>query len=68
MAILRHVEATPGERAAYIKQALAMRRAQGAEVAEGAPEPEGEAEARGRHVELTPRALRRARRRASSSC
>ena len=36
MAILRHVEATPGERAAYIKQALAMRRAQGAEVVEGA--------------------------------
>ena len=34
MAILRHVEATPGERAAYLKQALAMRRAQGAEVAE----------------------------------
>ena len=32
MAILRHVEATPGERAAYLKQALAVRRAQGAEV------------------------------------
>ena len=45
MAILRHVEATPGERAAYIKQALAMRRAQGAEVADGAAEaPEVEAE------------------------
>jgi DNA gyrase subunit A len=36
MAILRHVEASPGERAAYLKQALAMRRAQGAEVVEGA--------------------------------
>ena len=29
MAILRHVEATPGERAAYLKQALAVRRAAG---------------------------------------
>jgi DNA gyrase subunit A len=36
MAILRHVEASPGERAAYLKQALAMRRAPGAEVVEGA--------------------------------
>jgi DNA gyrase subunit A len=42
MAILRHVEATPGERAAYLKQALAMRRAQGAEVVEGAPDAEPE--------------------------
>ena len=54
MAILRHVEATPGERAAYLKQALAMRRAQGAEVAEGAPEPDAEAEAAEGSVELTP--------------
>ena len=45
MAILRHVEATPGEREAYLKQALAMRRAQGAEVADGALEPDAEAEA-----------------------
>jgi DNA gyrase subunit A len=45
MAILRHVEATPGERAAYMKQALAMRRAQGAEVAEGAVEAAAEVEA-----------------------
>ncbi len=54
MAILRHVGATPGEREAYLKQALAMRRAQGAEVAEGAPEPDGEAEAAEGSVELTP--------------
>jgi DNA gyrase subunit A len=44
MAILRHVEATPGERAVYIKQALAMRRAQGGEGVEGAAEAEVEAE------------------------
>ncbi len=52
MAILRHVEATPGERAAYIKQALAMRRAQGAEVAEAAPEVEAEEGAEA--VDLSP--------------
>jgi DNA gyrase subunit A len=45
MAILRHVEATPGEREAYLKQALAVRRAEGGEIAEGAPEPDAEAEA-----------------------
>ena len=53
MAILRHVGATPGEREAYLKQALAMRRAQGAEVAEGAPEPDADAEAAEGAVELT---------------
>jgi DNA gyrase subunit A len=42
MAILRHVEASPGERAAYLKQALAVRRAPGADVAEGAPEADAE--------------------------
>ena len=52
MAILRHVDATPGERAAYLKQALAMRRAQGAEVTEGAPEMEVEDGAES--VDLTP--------------
>jgi DNA gyrase subunit A len=52
MAILRHVEATPGERAAYLKQASAMRRAQGAEVVEGAPEPEIEEGAES--VDLSP--------------
>ena len=45
MAILRHVEATPGERAAYIKQALAMRRAQGAEVVDAGIEGAAEVEA-----------------------
>jgi len=45
MAILRHVEASPGERAAYLKQALAMRRAQGAEVVEGAATEAAEVEA-----------------------
>ncbi len=55
MAILRHVEATPGERAAYIKQALAMRRAQGAEIAEGAAEaPEVEAEEGAETIDLSP--------------
>jgi DNA gyrase subunit A len=54
MGILRHVGATPGEREAYLKQALAMRRAQGAEVAEGAPEPDADAEAAEGSVELTP--------------
>src|SRR6185436_6904141 len=55
MAILRHVEATPGERAAYIKQALAMRRAQGAEIVEGAAEaPEVEAEEGAETIDLSP--------------
>jgi DNA gyrase subunit A len=55
MAILRHVEATPGERAEYMRQALAMRRAQGAEIADspaGAPEVEAEEEAES--VDLSP--------------
>ena len=38
MAILRHTDATPAERAAYLKQAAAMRRAQGAEDADAAPD------------------------------
>jgi DNA gyrase subunit A len=58
MAILRHVEATPGERAAYMKQALAMRRAQGVEVTEGAVEAaaevEAEAEEGAEAVDLSP--------------
>jgi DNA gyrase subunit A len=54
MAILRHVDATPGERAAYIKQALAMRRAQGAEIVDGAAEaPEVEAEEGAETVDLS---------------
>ena len=54
MAILRHVEASPDERAAYLKQALAVRRTQGADGAEGAPEPDAEAETADGSVELTP--------------
>jgi DNA gyrase subunit A len=54
MAILRHVDATPGERAAYMKQALAMRRAQGAEVADGGDAPEVETEEGAEAVELSP--------------
>ena len=55
MAILRHVAATPGELEAYLKQAAAMRRAQGAEVADGAPEVEPEVESEGAEaVDLSP--------------
>ncbi len=36
MTILRHVEATPAERAAYLKQSTALRRLEGAEGEEGA--------------------------------
>jgi DNA gyrase subunit A len=57
MAILRHVEATPGEREAYIKQANAVRRAQDAEAAEAgaeAAEVEADAEEGAEAIELTP--------------
>jgi DNA gyrase subunit A len=54
MAILRHVEATPGERTAYIKQSLAMRRAQGAEVPENGTEVEVEAEEGAEAIDLSP--------------
>jgi DNA gyrase subunit A len=57
MAILRHVEATPGEREAYLKQAAAMRRAQDAEAAEGGAEAadvDAEAEEGSEAIELTP--------------
>jgi DNA gyrase subunit A len=54
MAILRHVAASPEERAAYLKQALAVRRTQGADIAEGAVEPDAEAEAADGSVELSP--------------
>jgi len=52
MAILRHAEASPGERAAYLKQALAVRRSQGAELAEAAAEVEAEEGAEA--VDLSP--------------
>jgi DNA gyrase subunit A len=54
MAILRHVAASPEERAAYLKQALAVRRTQGADVAEGAVEPDAEVEVADGSVELSP--------------
>jgi DNA gyrase subunit A len=58
MAILRHVGATPGEREAYMRQALAMRRAQDAEAAEAGTEApaeiEAEAEEGAEAIELTP--------------
>ncbi|WP_312165316.1 DNA gyrase subunit A [Phenylobacterium sp.] len=44
MAILRSVEASPAERAAYVKHANAMRRATGDEVDEVAPPDDDEAE------------------------
>ncbi len=48
MAVLRHVEASPAERAAYLKQAAAMRRAVDEEGGEGAaPGPENGEEERG---------------------
>jgi DNA gyrase subunit A len=58
MAILRHVGATPGEREAYMRQALAMRRAQDAEAAEAGAEAQAEVEAEAEEgaeaVELSP--------------
>ena len=60
MAILHHVEATPDERGAYVKQSAAIRRAQTseAEVESAAPEPveaeEGAEAATGGIAELTP--------------
>jgi len=53
MAILLHVEASPGERAAYLKQALSVRRAQGAEAADNGA-PEAEAEEGAETVDLSP--------------
>jgi DNA gyrase subunit A len=52
MAILRHVSATPGEREAFLKQSLAMRRAQG-ESPESAPEIETETEEGAEAIELS---------------
>jgi DNA gyrase subunit A len=54
LAILRHVAATPGERVAYLKQALSVRRAESGEITESAPEPEIDAETADAAVELTP--------------
>jgi DNA gyrase subunit A len=56
LAILTHVEATPAERAAYLKQATALRRAQSGETEESdvpAAEPEADAETVEGPAELT---------------
>jgi DNA gyrase subunit A len=54
MAILAHVEATPAERAAYLKQAGAVRRGQSGDDAEPAAEPEAENEAEVTAADLSP--------------
>ena len=55
LAILTHVDASPAERAAYMKQALVLRRAQGAEDGEvPVAEPEADAEAVDGPAEITP--------------
>jgi DNA gyrase subunit A len=54
MAILRHIDASPAERQAYLKQAAAMRRAQGQEDADVAVEAEADAEVIEGAAELTP--------------
>ena len=55
LAILTHVDASPAERAAYMKQALVLRRAQGAEDGEvPVAEPEADAEPVDGPAEITP--------------
>jgi DNA gyrase subunit A len=56
MTILDHIEASPAERAAYLKQAVALRRAQSAEASEteAAPEPEVGEEEGAEATELSP--------------
>jgi DNA gyrase subunit A len=54
MAILAHVEATPAERAAYLKQASTVRRGQGTEDAEVTADLEAEGVAEVSAAELTP--------------
>jgi DNA gyrase subunit A len=53
MAILAHVEATPAERIAYLKQASAVRRGQNGEELEAVAEPDGESEAEVGAAELS---------------
>jgi len=52
MTILTHVEAEAGERAAYLKQATMLRRAQGDEIADTVPDAESDEEVVG-EAELT---------------
>jgi DNA gyrase subunit A len=54
MAILAHVEATPADRAAYLKQAGAVRRGQSGDDAEPTAEPEAESEAEVTAADLSP--------------
>ncbi len=53
MTILNHVEADAATRIAYLKQANMLRRAQGEEITEGAPEPESDEEVGG-EADLSP--------------
>jgi DNA gyrase subunit A len=53
MAILAHVEATPAERIAYLRQAAAVRRGQNGEELEAVAEPDGESEAEVGAAELS---------------
>jgi DNA gyrase subunit A len=58
MGILRHIEATPGERAVYLKQALAVRRGQSAEGADAIPEVEADADTEGAEANVNLSAAR----------
>jgi DNA gyrase subunit A len=53
MTVLTHVDADPGERAAYLKQANMLRRAQGEEIAEEAAEVDADEEVVEGTAELT---------------
>jgi DNA gyrase subunit A len=53
MTILNHAEADAATRIAYLKQANMLRRAQGEEITEGAPEPESDEEVGG-EADLSP--------------
>jgi len=54
MTILNHVETDVATRLAYLKQATMLRRAQGEEIAESAPEAESDEEVASGVAELTP--------------
>ena len=54
MTILTHVDADAATRVAYLKQATMLRRAQGEEIAEAAPEPDLSDEEAAGDAELTP--------------
>jgi DNA gyrase subunit A len=54
MAILRHTDASPAERAAYLKQAASIRRAQGGEDLEATAAPDADDEPVEGIAELTP--------------